>query len=64
VKYAGDAMTVDMNSGRILINYQDDYITCNGRMIQICDDVWVGYARVKDLETNRTYIVAGITLDH
>jgi hypothetical protein len=64
VKYAGDAMTVDLDHGRILIDYQDGYITCNGRMIRICDDVWVGYARIKDLETNRTYIVAGITLDH
>jgi hypothetical protein len=63
VKYAGDAMNVDLENGRILINYQDAYMTCNGRMIRICDDTWVGYARIKDLETNRTYIVAGITMD-
>jgi hypothetical protein len=63
VKYAGDAMTVDLERGRILIDYEDEYITCNGKMIRICDDNWVGYARIKDLETGRIYIAAGITMN-
>ncbi len=58
LKYAGDAMVVDMDNGLITIDYEDSYISCDAGMVRIQDDLWFGIARIKDLVAGRTYIVA------
>lgn len=59
-KHAGDAMKVFRKPGLITIDYEDDYITCQGALKRVKGGSWYGAATIEDLATGRTYVVFGL----
>lgn len=58
-KHAGDAMKVFNRLGLITIDYEDEYITCQGTLKRVKGGAWYGAATIEHLGTGRTYLVFG-----